>query len=281
MGANSLLRRGVKATLRPLLNDTTYSCLQGIAQAYDIRRRKWYEPEVDLVAVAVQPGDQVLDLGANYGLYTYHLSRAVGDGGRVYAFEPLPFTNRTLALVVRLLGLRNVTIVPKGCSNAPGTVTFRLPIQASGAPGAGQAHIAARNDDRPGSETQVRWNRTANVECEVVALDEYLSGELSRVSLIKADIEGAELLAFRGAARIIEQHRPSVICEINPWFLDGFNLRLEDLVGFFSDRGYCLYRYTPDKRLVTISSLDEVVEDNYVFIHSERLAAFAPLLQSH
>ncbi len=279
MGANSLLRRAAKVVLRPLLNDRIYCYLQGIVQAIDIRRGRWYEPELDLIPIAVTPGDEVLDLGANYGLYTYHLSRAVGAKGHVYAFEPVPFTHRTLAFVVRLLGLRNVTIVPKGCSDAAGTVTFRLPIQASGAPGAGQAHIGTRDDERPGAETQVRWNRTARVQCEVVALDEYLPA-LTRLSLIKCDIEGAELLAFRGAASTIDRHLPCVICEINPWFLEGFNLRLEDLVGFFSDRGYQLYRYTPEKTLVLIASLTDVIEDNYVFIHSERLAAFASLMAS-
>jgi hypothetical protein len=115
------------------------------------------------------------------------------------------------------------------------------------------------------------------VSCEVVALDAYLP-ELSNLSLIKCDIEGAELLAFRGAVRIIEKHRPSIICEINPWFLEGFGLRLEDLVGFFTDRGYGLYRYDPDRKLKPIRDLDEVVEDNYVFLHPTRLTPFAPLI---
>jgi len=280
MGADSLLRRALKATLRPLLTESTYSYLQGLAKVVDIRRGKWYEPELDLLSVAVRSGDHVLDLGANYGLYTYHLSRAVGATGHVYAFEPLPFTHRTLALVTRLLGLRNVTIVPKGCSDVTGTAVFRLPIQKSGAPGAGQAHMGRRNDERPGSEAQVRWDRTTKVECEVVALDDYLP-RLENLSLIKSDIEGAELLAFRGAVRTIERHHPSVICEINPWFLDGFGLRLHDLVAFFTDRGYGLYRYTPAKKLAHVMSLDDVVEDNYVFVHADRVLQFAPLLDGH
>jgi FkbM family methyltransferase len=279
MSANSVLRRAVKSALHPVLNDRVYVYVQGIAKALDIRQGKWSEPELDLIAAAVQPGDDVLDLGANYGLYTYHLSRAVGAAGRVYAFEPLPFTHRTLAFVVRLLGLRNVTIVPKGCSDVAGTVTFQLPMQASGAPSAGQAYIGTRNDHRPGAESQVRWNQTTPVDCDVVALDQYLP-RLRRLSLIKSDIEGAELLAFRGAARMIETHSPCVICEINPWFLDGFGLRLEDLIGFFSDRGYRMYSYTAEKRLRQVSALSDVVEDNYVFIHSKHMEPFAPLMEA-
>lgn len=269
----------MKAAMRPLLNDQTYSYLQSVAKVMDIRNGTWYEPEVDLIRYAVQPGDVALDLGANFGIYTYHLSKAVGTSGRVYAFEPIPFTSRTLSLVVRLLGLRNVTLVSKGCSDQAGSVEFTLPLQSSGAPSAGQAYIAKRNDDRPGSETQVRWSRTRRVTCEVVALDEFLPA-LKNVSLIKCDIEGAELLAFRGAVRMIETHRPSVICEINPWFLEGFGLRLEDLVGFFTDRGYRLYRYTAEKTLVEVMSVSDIVEDNYVFLHAGRLAQFSDLLNA-
>jgi FkbM family methyltransferase len=278
MSANSLLRRAAKATLHPFLNENTYSYVQALAKAIDIRRGTSAEPELDLIPFAVNPGDDVLDLGANYGFYTYPLSRAVGPSGHVYAFEPVPFTFRSLALVTRILGVRNATLVPKGCSDAAGRISFTVPVQQSGALGAGQAYIATRNDDRPGAETQVRWTRTTRVESEVVALDEFLP-PLRRLSLIKCDIEGAELLAFRGATRTIETHRPCVICEINPWFLDGFGLRLQDLVSFFVDRGYGMYRYVA-KRLVPVTSLADVVEDNYVFLHGDRLAPFRPLIDA-
>lgn len=278
VGANSLVRRIAKAALAPVLNETTYAYVQGISKAIDIRNGNSVEPEVDLIPLAVRPGDTVLDLGANYGYYTYPLSRAVGPTGHVYAFEPVPFTYRTLTLVTRWLGLRNVTLVPKGCSDAAGVVEFALPLQKSGAPSAGQAHIGTRDDNRPGSETQVRWAGTTRVQCEVVALDDYLPA-LTNLSLIKCDIEGAELLAFQGAARLFDTHQPSVICEINPWFLDGFGLRLEDLLAFFADRGYALYHYTSRKTLEAVTSLAGVTEDNYVFLHPRRRAPFEGLME--
>ena len=52
------------------------------------------------------------------------LSRHIGDG-RIYAFEPVPFTHRTLRQVARLLRFRNVEIIPKGCSDKAGEITFR------------------------------------------------------------------------------------------------------------------------------------------------------------
>lgn len=279
MGANSAARRLVKKALYPVLNEHTYQYVQAASKAWDIRSGKWTEPELDLVAPAVRPGETALDVGANYGLYSYHLSRALGGRGRVYAFEPVPFTFRTLKTVARLLRFRGVELVQKGCSERAGRITFTVPVQASGAVAAGQAYIGGRDDDREGREEQVRWQGTRDVVCEVVALDEFLP-DVENLSLFKCDIEGAELFAFRGAERMISRHLPTVICEINPWFLEGFGVELKDLLSFFSGKGYGLYHYRNDEgrgRLREVAPA-EVREDNYVFIHPSRRERFAAML---
>ncbi|MET0648461.1 MAG: FkbM family methyltransferase [Pyrinomonadaceae bacterium] len=277
MGANSAARRLAKKALYPVLNEHTYVYFQAVAKSWDIRKGRWSEPELDLIPAAVRAGETALDVGANYGLYSYHLSRV--GGVSVYAFEPVPFTFRTLALVARLLRFRDVQLVEKGCSDRAGHIAFTVPVQASGAMAAGQAYIGGRDDTRAGREGQVRWAATRDVAAEVVALDEFLP-KVESLSLIKCDIEGAELLCFRGAERLIGEHRPTVICEINPWFLEGFGITLEELLGFFDVRGYKLYRYVEDggrRRLREVSAA-EVEEDNYVFIHPSRLERFGGLL---
>ena len=276
MGANSAARRLVKKALYPVLNEHTYRYFQAAAKAWDIRAGRWTEPELELLPRAVRAGETALDVGANYGLYSYHLSRL--GGVRVYAFEPVPFTFRTLATVARLLRFRGVELVEKGCSDRAGRITFTVPVQASGAVAAGQAYIGGRDDEREGREGQVRWAGTRDVTAEVVALDEFVP-RAERVTLFKCDIEGAELLAFRGAERLIGEHLPTVICEINPWFLGGFGIRLEELLDFFSARGYGLYHYREEggrNRLREVAPA-EVVEDNYVFIHPSRRERFAEL----
>lgn len=275
MGANSAARRLLKKLLYPVLNEHTYQYLQAASKAWDIRSGKWTEPEVELLGAAVAPGETAFDIGANYGLYCYHLSRCVGRRGRVYAFEPVPFTYGTLSVVARLLRFRNVELIQKGCSDRAGRITFTVPVQASGAMAAGQAYIGGRDDDRAGKERQVRWAGTRDVVGEVVALDEYLP-HVERVSLIKCDIEGAELLAFRGAEALIDAYRPTVICEINPWFLEGFGIRLEELTGFFAAKGYGLYHYRGGEgrgRLRAVKR-EDVEEDNYIFLHPSRRERF-------
>jgi len=274
--ANSPARRVLKKILYPLINERMYQRVQAVAKAWDIRRGTYSEPELDLIPYAVRQGDAALDVGANFGLYCYHLSRSLGRGGRVYAFEPVPFTVQTLTRVARLLRLRNVEIVPKGCSDHSGEIAFQVPVQESGALIAGVAYVGGRNDDRDGKETQVLWASTREVKGKVIALDEFLP-PLERLSLIKMDIEGAEIFALRGAAKTIDEHLPSVIIEINPWYLDGFNIPLADLTRFFFDRGYELHHYR-DGGLHRVA-VEEIVQDNYVFIHPSRRERFAALLK--
>ena len=280
MPANSAFRRVTKKVLHGFLGDSSYKYFQAISKAKDIRNGSWSEPELDLIPFAVQPGETALDLGANFGLYCYHLAKVLGRSGRIYAFEPVPFTFETLRLVAKILGFRNVTLFEKGCAEEAGRISFEVPVQTSGAFAAGQAYIGGRHDDREGKEQQVRWAGTRQVVCEVVKLDDFLP-EVESLSLIKCDIEGAELLAFRGAKKMIAKHLPSVICEINPWFLEGFGIRLDELLAFFSEQDYQLYHYRNEagRGILKPVEADQVVEDNYIFIHPNRLARFSSLLE--
>jgi FkbM family methyltransferase len=311
--ANSGLRRAAKKSLGRFKDSAAYRYVQAGSKAWDIRTGSWNEPELDLIGYGVREGETALDIGANFGVWTYHLSRAVGSSGRVLAFEPIPYTCETLRAVARILQVSNAEIYGVGCGERTETVTFRAPLQESGMLAAGQVHFGDRQDDRPGKEGQVRWDATTEIVAEVVALDEFLP-DPERVSLVKADIEGAEVFAFRGAERLLNEHLPTVVCEINPWFLEGFGQSVRDLTGLFFAKGYGLYSYLqgpsgpsertakapsgPSERtakapsgpsegtakapsgpsLRAVPSADDVVEDNYVFIHPDRRERFGALL---
>ncbi len=71
-------------------------------------RKQWEHTEEILDAVGLQPGDQVADIGAGSGFYSFRLAQRVGSEGRVYAIE----TNRRhvtyLQEVVEREGLTNL-----------------------------------------------------------------------------------------------------------------------------------------------------------------------------
>ena len=281
MGANSTIRKLAKTILYPVANEKTYKYFQAASKALDIRRGTWSEPELDLVKIGLHEGETALDIGANYGIYAYFMSMAVGKTGKVYSFEPVAFTFETLKIVAKLLSFsHNTKLIKKGCSDENGTIKFSVPVQASGAFAAGQAYIGNRNDEHDGKENQVKWQSTKEVEAEIVRLDDFLP-EIEDLPMVKADIEGAELLCFRGAEKLITKHLPTVICEINPWFLEGFGIKLEELTGFFFEKGYKLYFYMnkDGEKLLREVAVKDVVEDNFVFLHPSRAERFSELLK--
>jgi FkbM family methyltransferase len=280
LGANSTIRKITKSLLFPLTNETSYVYLQAASKAWDIKVGTWSEPELDLVKLGLQPGETALDIGANYGIYSYFMSRAVGRKGRVFSFEPVPFTFASLKVVSRLLSFgHNVELINKGCSNENSKITFTVPVQESGALVAGLSYIGGRNDDRPGKDTQVRWGKTRDVEADVVRLDDFLP-DVEDLPFVKMDIEGAELFCLKGAERTYQKHLPTTICEINPWYLEGFGVKTDELTGFFMNLGYQMFFYSNDNGASTLREVkaDEVTEDNYLFLHPSRSDRFRSLL---
>jgi hypothetical protein len=88
-------------------------------------------------------------------------------------------------------------------------------------------------------------------------------------------------LVLRGIENLIERHCPTVLCEINPWFLEGYGIPLQELEGFFVDRDYGMYRYemVGERRLLRPTAVEDVVEDNYLFVHPRRRDRFAPFYE--
>jgi len=274
MAANSALRRAVKRLLVRAIPERLYSYVQALVMAADIRSGRLSEPELGVLPVAVLPGDIAIDIGANYGLYSYHLSRAVGTTGRVYAFEPIPFTYHSLRLVARILRMRNVEAFAKGCSDRTGPCVFRVPLQDSGAIAAGLAHI--RPEPASDDMHSMGGRGTREIAADLVALDEFLP-PLPDVSFVKCDIEGAELYAFKGFERTIATHSPTVVCEIEQRHLSRFGLRREQVFAFFAEHGYRSFVWQ-DGGLRDADSSGAVPEGNVIFVHPRRLARVASLV---
>jgi ubiquinone/menaquinone biosynthesis C-methylase UbiE len=56
--------------------------------AYEgINRDQWQQPERVVAALQIRPGQQIADLGAGGGYFTFRLAKAVGPAGKVYAVD--------------------------------------------------------------------------------------------------------------------------------------------------------------------------------------------------
>jgi len=208
----------MKLALANLVPQSLYLSVNARVAAKDIAAKRRWEPEIALLPRFVHPGDTVLDIGGNHGLYAYHLSRLVGPSGKVHTFEPLPPNLRVLSHTVKTHGLNNVTVHPHGCGEKPGPAMFCIPLDR-GIP-------------------QLGWGKqgTAGLkfECEIVRLDDVID---SRIGFLKIDIEGAELFALRGAERILRESRPVILLEADNHTLD-FEYAQRAVFDFLSHFGY-------------------------------------------
>lgn len=270
----STLKSGIRAIAKPilykLLGRNFYKYAQFYGKKRDIKYKLIEEKEMFLLPGFVKPGDTVLDLGANFAYYTERLSRLVGSKGKVYAYEPIPFTYSVFKMLVKHFGLTNVTSYQKGVSNTSTTVKFTVPKMDIGTLSTGQAHISGRDD----KNLTVRNKKIAGEEtfdCEVVSLDEFYNSEIPGLSFIKIDIEGAELFALKGAEKILHKYQPVILIEINPEFLTGFGLSSADMLNFIEQINYeILYLDESSKKLVKLGD-KPLWENNYVLIPKNKM----------
>lgn len=176
------------------------------------------EKEYALLDTFVEPGDWVLDIGANVGHYTARLSDLVGPEGRVIAIEPIPNTFELLAANVARLAHQNVTLLNIAASDSTAVVGMTIPRFESGLDNYYMAHLSNEKSD-------------LNVLCEPV---DGLSLP-RRVSLVKIDAEGHELSVLKGMRHVLQRDRPTLIVEDNvpeviP-FLQGLRYSSERLEG--------------------------------------------------
>jgi FkbM family methyltransferase len=137
----------------------------------------------------VKPADVVYDIGANVGFYTLLASRLVGPAGHVFAFEPLPRNLGLLRKHVAINSLSNVTILPQAVSDKPGEALFSTSADPA------QNGLTEQGD----------------IRVQVTAVDVLLDkGEIKPPNLMKIDVEGAEAMVLRGAAKAISAHRPII-----------------------------------------------------------------------
>lgn len=86
----------------------------------------WFEDEIKFLRRLLQPGQRVIDIGANHGVYSLSMAQTVGPTGRVWAFEPASTTARLLAESIAVNGFAQVQLEKSALSDRCGTATLSL-----------------------------------------------------------------------------------------------------------------------------------------------------------
>jgi FkbM family methyltransferase len=171
-------------------------------------------------------GATVVDIGASWGLFSYHLARLVGGDGTVFSYEPHPMNKSVLERLVK--ARPNVQFRPVAVSDLTGSADLQVPVF-------GSRYVTAQSSIAHGFDGQ-RGVRVEKVTVPTVRLDDELGGR--PVDLVKIDVEGHEMSVLRGASVTLRKYLPPMLIEIEQRHLD---CPIKDVFAEIDDLGYVLY----------------------------------------
>lgn len=157
--------------------------------------------EIDAVMSYATQGSFAADVGANVGMFTIPLAQKVGATGVVLAFEPHPLNAERLRRNCASNVVSNVVIHQIALAERDGTAVLQL----------GKDHAYGSTIRvAPGKES----GQALSVPCRT--LDGiWRDVGRPRISVVKVDVEGAELDVLNGARELLMECGPALLMEAN------------------------------------------------------------------
>lgn len=187
----------------------------------------------------VKEGMTIADIGVNKGYFSLLFAKLMNDRGRVLSFEPDPDNCFWFKRSIRANKYRCIRLFQCTLSNRQGKVAFYRGKKS----GWGSLFPSSRMD---GKAITVKTRK----------LDDVLRDEgISRVDIIKIDVEGADLLVLEGAERTLNKKNIKLIMDI-----DVRNSQKKNrLFTLLESHGFKIFRI--GKELIPIEKIDERTKD--------------------
>ena len=150
--------------------------------------------EISFCNKQIQKNMNVIDIGANIGYYTVHLSNLVGPNGTVFAFEPDPLNFSILEKNIKLNDCKNVVLINKAVSNSCASTTLFQNSENSG----GHSLINSENIQK-------------TITVDTITLDDYFKNITISIDLVKIDVEGAEDFVINGGLNFFKIFKPKYV----------------------------------------------------------------------
>lgn len=162
-----------------------------------------------LAKALIKRGDVVYDIGAHIGYTCLLFAQSLVNTGAVHAFEILPSTVEFLKKTVEVNEFNNIVVHNVGLGLS--TQTVRL---VAGPTAMTDIYSTPRENEKTES-------------CEITSLDQYVKENiLPPPSLVKIDVEGAEIDCLRGGYKLINKYKPNMLIEFHELRLlkEGYHL---------------------------------------------------------
>jgi FkbM family methyltransferase len=181
-----------------------------------------------LFAPYLERDSVVVDIGAHAGQFSKLFARMAPEG-HVYAFEPSAYARSVMAPAIAINRLRNITILPVGLSDALAERVLHTPLKRRESLGFGLAHLGEGAAPERAMDQRVR----------LTTLDAFADEHnLTRLDLVKADIEGWEMRALVGGERCLRRFLPALYLEVDEAYLTRAGDTPADLFAWLAGLGY-------------------------------------------
>jgi FkbM family methyltransferase len=184
----------------------------------------WFEDEIKFLRRLLQPGQKIIDIGANYGVYTLSMAKTVGVTGSIWSFEPASSTASFLAAGIEANDFKQIVLEQSALSSA-----------------CGEAKLSLNTNSELNSLVHESSSLNATETVPLVTLDDCMNRyDWQEIEFVKIDAEGEETNILQGGQRFFAELSPLVQYEIKA----GMDVHLE-LVQSFADMGYKSYVLVP------------------------------------
>lgn len=219
-----------------------------------VDRKKSFEYQtMELFASLIKPGDVILDIGANTGLYSIFYSKLVGENGKIFAFEP---DTETYQIFLNNLKLNNcINVIPFNFALSDKESEIEMVSERTN-----DANLKSGDAFRYIKEISDHTSSSTSNTMKAFRLDDLDQiKKAGKINLIKVDVEGAELLVFAGAKQTLQNHNPAIIFELNGQLTRRFDYKPVQVLLFLNELGYSLEEYDSQQWLASHPKLKPLI----------------------
>jgi FkbM family methyltransferase len=200
-----------------------------------------FEPSTAVaISRVVQPGHVALDIGANIGAHTLRIARQVGETGRVFAFEPTDFAFDKLTT--------NLALNPSLKDRVTAIQCF---LGASARAATPPAIYSSWPLTKASDLHKVHLGASMTTgQATTQKLDDIIAAQnITRVDVVKMDVDGFECDVLDGAILMMQRDRPTFIMELAPYVLEERGSSLHAILDRFLFLDYQFFTLTDGKPL--------------------------------